>query len=182
MYCRKCGSQLVSAAVFCSNCGTKQDQVPNIETVPPAGRDNLVTDSANFEITAYSQTTRFGFQKITTTIQITGEMVTVTANFHGKILLKTKPQIRQFKISDVVSISYGYGTITYFIDILRYLLAIVFIPFGGYSLLVLAFFIYVTICNAIKIKLKDGSKVVIYFDNQHLTTDFVEYINGRIKA
>ncbi len=182
MFCHACGSQIVTDAVFCAACGTKQNQIKEVKEIKAVSQEVASKEHLHYEIIAYARTPSFGRQEINTTVAIAENDVTVTTHFHGKILLKTKPRIATFKISEIASVSYGYGTITYFLDILRYLIAIMMVLTNhfGYGLMALAFFAFITVSGAITIKLKNGSAVVIYFDKKHHTAEFFNCLISRI--
>lgn len=163
MYCKNCGNEIERDALYCNSCEKKVSEYP-------VGLENEIGDKGKelvYSLRAYKQLARFSYREINARVKVIGDSVTTETDYHGKVI-KRKKELYRFNIKDIAGVKTGFGSIILFIDILRFIMGIVCTYVTGlYGLVVLAIFYYITLSRVIRIKLRDGTKIKLFYENPY---------------
>jgi hypothetical protein len=162
VFCNECGTKVEGK--FCPNCGKVVNEM-NVDNVEVEKENSENSNKERYEFSAQKIASR-SIKKYITLIEIEGENVEVTNNFY-----KNKSSIySKFKKEDVLQAKKGLTTITNGLDLFRYGLAVAFcfIPAPPilWGIAMAAFTYYSTLIKTVKINLKNGTMVKVYYKNK----------------
>ena len=162
--CEKCGNELQDDWVKCPFCGSTEQE----EALQQDVKQN--SNVKKFEFEGFRRTGRFGFQYITSNIEVNGEHINVVVH-------KKKEQSITFAKQNISEIKFPILPVIGAMDIFRILLFILLaIPLKGMSIFAVLFFVKITLARHMQIKLRDGRKIAIPIRQKAETVQFLENI------